>query len=138
MKSHDWHFIFSNLSYYIHTLWINCFILTPIYICVCVCLNILDDSRSNIFGNWVVLWFLCFFQIHTTIRPALLKLGDHCLITLQLVQHLSYLTLLFPKLFNERLCEQMLPHLWKCLEEAEKKIRGNERTATFTEIVVAL
>lgn len=65
-----------------------------------------------------------------------MKLGDHRSLSVPVIQQLSYLTLLFPKLFNEKLCEQLLSHLRKCLEEAEKKVKGSERTALVTEVKI--
>nr|XP_042899044.1 transformation/transcription domain-associated protein isoform X5 [Parasteatoda tepidariorum] len=75
-------------------------------------------------------------MVHTTIRPLLLKLGDYRSLNLPAIQHLSYLTLLFPKLFNEKLCGTLLTHLHKCLEVAENTIKANERSAVVTEVKI--
>ena len=46
--------------------------------------------------------------VHTSMRPLLLLLGDYRFLNLNIIQRLSYLTQLFPKTFNEKLCEQLL------------------------------
>ena len=46
--------------------------------------------------------------VHTTVRPLLLKLGDHRTLNLNVIQRIHSLTQLFPNAFNEKLCEQML------------------------------
>lgn len=55
-------------------------------------------------------------QVHSTMRPMLLQLGDHRNLTLNCVKRLSYLTQLFPSTFSITLCEQLLQHLKKLLE----------------------
>ncbi|GFR25610.1 hypothetical protein TNCT_594364 [Trichonephila clavata] len=75
-------------------------------------------------------------MVHVTIRPLLLKLGDYRSLSLPVIQHLSYLTLLFPKIFNDKLCDQLLTHLHKCLEVAEATVKENERTAVVTEVKI--
>ncbi|CAH3023319.1 unnamed protein product [Porites evermanni] len=55
-------------------------------------------------------------QVHMSIRPLLLKLGDYRSLNLQLIQRLSHLMELFPGSFNEKLCEQLLAHLKKWIE----------------------
>ncbi|CAL1278798.1 unnamed protein product [Larinioides sclopetarius] len=77
-------------------------------------------------------------MVHTTIRPLLLKLGDYRSLSLSVIQHLSYLTLLFPKIFNDKLCDQLLTHLHKCLEVAEATVKDNERTAVVTEVKICV
>lgn len=49
-------------------------------------------------------------------RPLLLTLGDYRNLTLNGTKRLSYLTQLFPSMFNEKLCEQLLQHICKMLE----------------------
>lgn len=49
-------------------------------------------------------------------RPLLLTLGDYRNLTLNGTKRLSYLTQLFPSMFNEKLCEQLLQHIYKMLE----------------------
>ncbi|XP_012223234.1 transformation/transcription domain-associated protein isoform X2 [Linepithema humile] len=65
--------------------------------------------------------FIAGFQIemesvHTIMRPMLLTLGDHRNLSLNCVRKLSYLTQLFPSTFSITLCEQLLQHLKKLLE----------------------
>lgn len=55
-------------------------------------------------------------QVHMSIRPLLLKLGDYRSLNLQLIQRLSHLMELFPASFNEKLCEQLLSHLRKWID----------------------
>lgn len=55
-------------------------------------------------------------SVHTIIRPMLLTLGDHRNLNLNCVRKLSYLTQLFPNIFSVTLCEQLLQHLRKLLE----------------------
>lgn len=55
-------------------------------------------------------------KVHQQMRPLLLTLGDYRNLTLNGIKRLSYLTLLFPTSFNEKLCEQLLQHLGKLLE----------------------
>ncbi|KAJ7354746.1 hypothetical protein OS493_030523 [Desmophyllum pertusum] len=55
-------------------------------------------------------------QVHMSIRPLLLKLGDYRSLNLQLIQRLSHLMELFPGSFNEKLCEQLLAHLRKWMD----------------------
>lgn len=55
-------------------------------------------------------------QIHNAMRPLLLTLGDYRNLTLNGTKRLSYLTQLFPSMFNEKLCEQLLQHICKMLE----------------------
>lgn len=63
--------------------------------------------------------FLVFdFQIHNAMRPLLLTLGDYRNLTLNGTKRLSYLTRLFPSMFNEKLCEQLLTHIHKMLENS--------------------
>nr|XP_022907724.1 transformation/transcription domain-associated protein [Onthophagus taurus] len=54
--------------------------------------------------------------IHKTMRPLLMTLGDTKSLTLNGLMLLSYLTQLFPKAFNEKLCEQLLEILKELLE----------------------
>lgn len=54
--------------------------------------------------------------IHTEMRNLLKTLGDYRLLTLHGVKSLSYLTQLFPAIFNEKLCEQLLTHIKALLE----------------------
>ncbi|GAB6032800.1 hypothetical protein CHUAL_012003 [Chamberlinius hualienensis] len=68
--------------------------------------------------------------VHMAMRPLLLQLGDHRNLNLNFIQRLSYLTRLYPKTFNEKLCEQMLAHLRKWLEEVLKSQKGVQRTTS--------
>lgn len=49
-------------------------------------------------------------------RPLLLALGDHRNLTINIVKRLSYLTQLFPSMFNEKLCDQLLEIIKKMLQ----------------------
>ncbi|XP_038044323.1 transformation/transcription domain-associated protein-like isoform X2 [Patiria miniata] len=68
--------------------------------------------------------------VHTTIRPLLLKLGDHRSLNLNAIQRLHNLTQLFPNAFNEKLCEQMLTHLKKWMEVSIAAQRSNTSVQT--------
>jgi transformation/transcription domain-associated protein len=50
------------------------------------------------------------------LRPLLLALGDHRNLTINIVKRLSYLTQLFPAMFNEKLCDQLLEIVKKMLQ----------------------
>lgn len=63
-------------------------------------------------------------HVHTTIRPMLLTLGDHRNLSLNCVKRLSYLTQLFPSTFSITLCEQLLQHLKKLLENLIQAQKG--------------
>lgn len=58
-------------------------------------------------------------------RPLLLTLGDYRNLTLNGTKRLSYLTRLFPSMFNEKLCEQLLQHICKMLENS---VQNNKET----------
>lgn len=49
-------------------------------------------------------------------RPMLMALGDHRSLNINLVKRLSYLTQLFPSMFNEKLCDQLLEIIKKMLQ----------------------
>jgi transformation/transcription domain-associated protein len=51
-------------------------------------------------------------------RPLLLALGDHRNLTISIVKRLSYLTQLFPAMFNEKLCDQLLEIIKKMLQSS--------------------
>lgn len=57
-------------------------------------------------------------------RPLLLTLGDYRNLTLNGTKRLSYLTRLFPSMFNEKLCEQLLQHICKMLENSITANKG--------------
>lgn len=57
-------------------------------------------------------------------RPLLLTLGDYRNLTLNGTKRLSYLTRLFPSMFNEKLCEQLLQHICKMLENSIAANKG--------------
>lgn len=57
-------------------------------------------------------------------RPLLLTLGDYRNLTLNGTKRLSYLTRLFPSMFNEKLCEQLLQHMYKMLEISKTSNKG--------------
>lgn len=54
--------------------------------------------------------------VHKTMRPLLMTLGDVKSLTLNGLKMLSYLTQLFPMVFNEKLCEQLLDILTELLD----------------------
>ena len=58
--------------------------------------------------------------VHTAMRPLLLQMGNFRHLNLNVIQTLSYLTQLFPNIFNEKFCEQILAHLKKWMEESIK------------------
>ncbi|XP_023247442.1 transformation/transcription domain-associated protein [Copidosoma floridanum] len=77
--------------------------------------------------------FIAGFQIemesvHAIMRPMLLTLGDHRNLSLNCVKRLSYLTQLFPSTFSITLCEQLLQHLKKLLENLIQAHKGVSRT----------
>lgn len=57
------------------------------------------------------------FLLHN-LRPLLLALGDHRNLTINIVKRLSYLTQLFPSMFNEKLCDQLLEIIKKMLQSS--------------------
>lgn len=57
-------------------------------------------------------------------RPLLLTLGDYRNLTLNGTKRLSYLTQLFPSMFNEKLCEQLLQHIKKMLDNSITANKG--------------
>lgn len=63
-------------------------------------------------------------SVHVIMRPMLLKLGDHRNLSLNCVKRLSYLTQLFPSTFSITLCEQLLQHLKKLLENLVQAHKG--------------
>lgn len=63
-------------------------------------------------------------SVHTMMRPMLLTLGDHRNLSLNCVRRLSYLTQLFPSTFSVTLCEQMLQHVKKFLENLIQSHKG--------------
>lgn len=54
------------------------------------------------------------------IRPLLHTLGDYRSLTLNGTQQLFYLSQLFPSMFNDKLCEQLMPHIVKMMELSVK------------------
>lgn len=56
--------------------------------------------------------------LHQNSRPLLLALGDHRNLTISIVKRLSYLTQLFPAMFNEKLCCQLLDIVKKMLQSS--------------------
>ncbi|XP_011636974.1 transformation/transcription domain-associated protein [Pogonomyrmex barbatus] len=63
-------------------------------------------------------------SVHSMMRPMLLTLGDHRNLSLNCVRRLSYLTQLFPSTFSVTLCEQMLQHVKKFLENLIQSHKG--------------
>ncbi|KAJ8954217.1 hypothetical protein NQ318_005812 [Aromia moschata] len=66
--------------------------------------------------------------VHPTVRPLLMTLGDVKNLTLNGVKMLSYLTQLFPNVFNEKLCEQLLGILGKLMENLTNAHKANQET----------
>lgn len=66
-----------------------------------------------------------FFKVHTTMRPLLKTLGDVKSLTLNRLKMLSYLTQLFPMVFKEKLCEQLLDILVELLDNIANIYKGN-------------
>ncbi|XP_058799221.1 transformation/transcription domain-associated protein [Phymastichus coffea] len=66
--------------------------------------------------------------VHAIMRPLLLNLGDHRSLSLNHVKRLSYLTQLFPGTFSITLCEQLLQHLKKLLENQINAHKGVSKT----------
>ncbi|XP_023232044.1 transformation/transcription domain-associated protein-like [Centruroides sculpturatus] len=64
-------------------------------------------------------------KIHNMIRGLLGQLGDVRNLNLGIVQHYSYLTQLFPNIFNKKFCEHLLNHLKHWLEIIVS--RGSQR-----------
>lgn len=58
-------------------------------------------------------------------RPLLLTLGDYRNLTLNGTKRLSYLTQLFPSMFNEKLCDQLMQHIKKMLENSIAANKGH-------------
>ncbi|XP_055697058.1 transcription-associated protein 1 isoform X2 [Phlebotomus papatasi] len=63
--------------------------------------------------------------VYAGMKSLLTTLGDYRNLTLSGVKSLSYLTQLFPSMFNEKLCEQLLQHIRKLLEHS---IASNKST----------
>ena len=76
--------------------------------------------------------------IHAQIRPLLLLLGDFRALNLNVIQRLSYLTQLFPNIFNEKLCEQMATHLKHWLEAAIRASRKGEKNLDEMKLCAAI
>lgn len=72
--------------------------------------------------------------VHAAVRPLLLQLGDYRSLSTNVILRLSHTTQLFPHVFNEKLCEQLLQHLRKWLEVVivAFKTGGNRPVATST------
>ncbi len=70
--------------------------------------------------------------VHAAVRPLLLLLGDYRSLSTNVILRLSHTTQLFPHVFNEKLCEQLLQHLRKWLEVVivAFKTGGNRPVAT--------
>jgi len=62
--------------------------------------------------------------VHSIMRPMLLTLGDHRNLSLNCVRRLSYLTQLFPSTFSITLCEQLLQHVKKLLDNLVQSHKG--------------
>lgn len=77
-------------------------------------------------------------HVHTTMRPMLLTLGDHRNLSLNCVKRLSYLTQLFPSTFSITLCEQLLQHLKKLLENLIQAQKGIVKTGENEQKIITI
>lgn len=78
-------------------------------------------------------------MVHEVMRPLLATLGDYRNLTLSGARRLSYLVQLFPSSFNEKLCEQLLQHLKKLLDnliQAKKGINKNGETEKIVATII--
>ncbi|CAH1997935.1 unnamed protein product [Acanthoscelides obtectus] len=86
--------------------------------------------------------------VHQTVRPLLMTLGDFKNLTLNGAKMLSYLTQLFPNVFNEKLCEQLLGilkqlmvHLtntYKAIQEANTNTNGLSKKGSEEQKIVTI
>jgi transformation/transcription domain-associated protein len=65
--------------------------------------------------------------IHKALRPLLMVLGDFRGLNVNTIKRLSHMTLLFPNVFNEKLCEQMINLLKKWTETAILTLRSTQK-----------
>ncbi|XP_025986851.1 transformation/transcription domain-associated protein [Solenopsis invicta] len=77
-------------------------------------------------------------SIHTMMRPMLLTLGDHRNLSLNCVRRLSYLTQLFPSTFSVTLCEQMLQHVKKFLENLIQSRKGTSKSGEIEQKITII
>lgn len=63
-------------------------------------------------------------HVHTEVRPLLMALGDYRNLNLNNAKHLSYSTQLFPSVFNEKLCEQLMAIVKNMLDASINSNRG--------------
>ncbi|KAK1124236.1 hypothetical protein K0M31_006611 [Melipona bicolor] len=87
--------------------------------------------------------FIAGFQIdmqsvHAIMRPMLSTLGDHRNLSLNCVKRLSYLTQLFPSTFSTALCEQLLQHLKKLLENLIQAHKGISKSGENEQKIVTI
>ncbi|KAI8515281.1 hypothetical protein Bbelb_060940, partial [Branchiostoma belcheri] len=66
--------------------------------------------------------------IHNAVRPLLMVLGDYRSLTLSVIKRLTNVTTLFPNVFNEKLCDQLMAHLKKWMDVAIIAQKGGQRT----------
>nr|CAH7738954.1 unnamed protein product [Callosobruchus chinensis] len=64
--------------------------------------------------------------VHQTVRPLLKTLGDSKNLTVNSVKMLSYLTQLFPNVFVEKFCEQLLQILKQLMEHLTTTYKSNQ------------
>ncbi|CAH1110190.1 unnamed protein product [Psylliodes chrysocephalus] len=64
--------------------------------------------------------------VYQTVRPLLMTLDDVKNLTLNGLKMLSYLTQLFPNVFNEKLCEQLLQFQKKIMEILKENYKNNQ------------
>ena len=61
------------------------------------------------------------------LRPLLLILGDFRALNPNVIQKISFMTKLFPNIFNEKLCDQMIIHLQKWTETSIRTLRNGQK-----------
>ncbi|KAG5328830.1 TRRAP protein, partial [Acromyrmex heyeri] len=84
----------------------------------------LQETAFECMKTFIAGYQLDMESVHTMMRPMLLTLGDHRNLSLNCVRRLSYLTQLFPSTFSVTLCEQMLQHVKKFLENLIQSHKG--------------
>lgn len=76
--------------------------------------------------------------VHAQMRPLLMLLGDYRALTINVIQRLSYLTQLFPNIFNEKLCEQMIAHLKKWSDASIIAARSGQKNTEEMKVCAAI
>ena len=76
--------------------------------------------------------------LHATMRPMLQTLGDYRNLSISSLKRLSYLTELFPAIFNETLCNQLLQHLRHLLQSLIQAKNGVSRTGETEQKIILI